>query len=142
MLGSYRQSGGANSTRKTWGALVGETGRSHLTSTVTLGPSLGLGGPGRGGHGNIFKAAGKRDSLQILAQKTSAPPLGSRKKGSAISRDAKQHPESNSLSCVFPVQVNALAGVDAPHACYLTSMCPQVGSSLLLRWFPPAFFSP
>ena len=41
-LGSYRQSGGANSTRKTWGALVGETGRSHLTSTVTPGHDLGL----------------------------------------------------------------------------------------------------
>lgn len=39
-LGSYRQSGGANGTRKTWGALVGETGRSHLTSTASLG-SLG-----------------------------------------------------------------------------------------------------
>lgn len=37
LLGSYRQSGGANSTRKTWGALVGETGRSHLTRAVTLG---------------------------------------------------------------------------------------------------------
>lgn len=36
-LGSYRQSGGANGTRKTWGALVGETGRSHLTSTASLG---------------------------------------------------------------------------------------------------------
>lgn len=37
-LGSYRQSGGANSTRKTWGALVGETGTwSHLTRTITLG---------------------------------------------------------------------------------------------------------
>lgn len=37
VLGSYRQSGGANSTRKTWGALVGETGTSHLIRTVTLG---------------------------------------------------------------------------------------------------------
>lgn len=37
LLGSYGQSGGANSTRKTWGALVGETGRSHLTRAVTLG---------------------------------------------------------------------------------------------------------
>lgn len=58
-LSSYRQSGGANSTRKTWGALVGETGRSHLTSTLTLGHSLEWRVTGRGGHGNIFKAAGK-----------------------------------------------------------------------------------
>lgn len=42
-LGSYRQSGGANSTRKTWGALVGETGTwSHLTRTVTLGEPGGI----------------------------------------------------------------------------------------------------
>lgn len=44
-LGSYRQSGGANSTRKTWGALVGETGRSQLTSTVTLDTVGGGRGP-------------------------------------------------------------------------------------------------
>lgn len=43
MLGSYRQSGGANSTRKTWRALVGETGRSQLISTVTLGIVWGRG---------------------------------------------------------------------------------------------------
>lgn len=43
LLGSYGQSGGANSTRKTWGALVGETGRSHLTRVVTLGEPRGIG---------------------------------------------------------------------------------------------------
>lgn len=43
LLGSYGQSGGANSTRKTWGALVGETGRSHLTRAVTLGEPRGIG---------------------------------------------------------------------------------------------------
>lgn len=42
LLGSYGQSGGANSTRKTWGALVGETGRSHLTRAVTLGEPRGI----------------------------------------------------------------------------------------------------
>lgn len=60
-LGSYGQSGGANSTRKTWGALVGETGRSHLTSTVTLGwpgeHSLRLGAVGERRTWECFKAA-------------------------------------------------------------------------------------
>lgn len=45
-LGSYRQSGGANSTRKTWGALVGETGRSQLIGIVTLGIVWGRGSGG------------------------------------------------------------------------------------------------
>lgn len=62
VLGSYRQSGGANSTRKTWGALVGKTGRSHLTSShpgVTGEHSLGPGAVGRGGLGSTIKAAEK-----------------------------------------------------------------------------------
>lgn len=75
-LGSYRQSGGANSTRKTWGALVGETGRSHLTSTVSLGHSLGLRGHGRG-HGNILRRLEKR-YFESVGPETSAPPLGSK----------------------------------------------------------------
>lgn len=91
-LGSYRQSGGANSTRKTWGALVGETGRSHLTGTVSLGHSLGLRGHGRG-HGTISRRLEKR-LIENLGPETTAPPVGSRKNGSAISRDTRNSPQS------------------------------------------------
>lgn len=72
-LGSYRQSGGANSTRKTWGALVGETGRSHLTGTVSLGHSLGLRGHGRG-HGTISRRLEKR-LIENLGQRQLLLPL-------------------------------------------------------------------
>lgn len=130
-LGSYRQSGGANSTRKTWGALVGETGRSQLTSTVTLGHSLGLRGHGERKSWEYFQGSWKRDSSQVLAQKTSAPRLGSRKNGSAIRRDAQQPPESNHLPKSARIRVTPGARVEAHHACYLTSMSPQVGAP----WF-------
>lgn len=117
-LGSYRQSGGANGTRKTWGALVGETGRSHLTGTVTLGVawghSIGLGIMGRGGLGSIFKAAGKKDSLTTVTQKmTTVSPFGSRKNGASILRQkcttATQNPSPVSSS-----PPGAFAGVEAP----------------------------
>lgn len=111
-LGSYRQSGGANGTRKTWGALVGETGRSHLTSSVSLGHSLGLRGRGRG-HGDISRLLEKR-LFGSLGPETHAPPPGSRESGSAISRDEKQPPESSGPSPVLPALSEPLAGAEAP----------------------------
>lgn len=42
---------------------MGEIGRLYFISIVILGFSLGLGGFGRGGYGNIFKVVGKRDLL-------------------------------------------------------------------------------
>lgn len=130
-LGSYRQSGGANSTRKTWGALVGETGRSQLKSTVTLGHSLGLRGHGRGSHGNIFKAAGKETHPKSWPRRhlllASAP--GRMALPSVEMRNSP--PESNHLPKSARVRVTPGARVEAHHACYLTSMSPQVGAP----WF-------
>lgn len=52
-LGSYGQSGGANSTRKTWGALVGETA-GHISQAQS---PWNWGAMGRGGPGGALKAA-------------------------------------------------------------------------------------
>lgn len=67
-LGSYGQSGGANSTRETWGALGGETGRSHLTSTVTWDTVWAEGCGER--RSRICSRQRERGSLKVLAQKT------------------------------------------------------------------------
>ena len=67
-----------------WGALVGETGRSHLTSTVPLGHHLDL-----RASWEYVQGSWKRDAVPSLGpEDISSPRL--QEAGSTVSGDAKQ----------------------------------------------------